>query len=57
MGERISIAVKQMEYYYQGKDKIGLDLGANGKEWSWKAELPDHLPGSTPGPRTWWKSW
>jgi len=57
MGERISIAVKQMEHYYQGKDKIRLDLGANGKEWSWKAELPGHLPGSTPGPRTWWKSW
>lgn len=27
MGERISIAVKQMEHYHQGKDKIGLDLG------------------------------
>jgi hypothetical protein len=34
MGERISIAVKQMEHYHQGKDKIGLDLGTNGREWS-----------------------
>jgi hypothetical protein len=34
MGERISIAVKQMEHYHQGKDKIGFDLGTNGREWS-----------------------
>jgi hypothetical protein len=31
MGERISIAVKQMEHYHQGKDKIGLDLGGQWK--------------------------
>jgi hypothetical protein len=37
MGEGVSIAVKQMEHHHQGKDKVGLDLGTNGREWSWES--------------------
>lgn len=48
MGERISIAVKQMEHYHQEKDKIGLDLGTNGRKGAGKQSFQATYQGAHP---------